>query len=70
MQISNFSTGGFVIHKITHLSRARISAWYAADGTLSDAEMIDNLGRSRPVRSPETRRRLRLLGQLHVRRRD
>jgi len=40
MQISYFSNGGFVIHKIVGLSQNKISAWYDSTGSLVDCEYI------------------------------
>lgn len=51
MQVSRFTTGGFVIHAITHLSRAKISAWFDAKGALLDAHYPD-LGRDVAPTSP------------------
>ena len=59
MQISRFSTGGFVLHGITHLAKSRISAWYDAQGALLDAEYPAT---GRTVRSADVRAGLQTLG--------
>ena len=40
MQINHFTTGGFVIHKITvpENPNGRYSAWFDAEGNILDAE--------------------------------
>lgn len=42
MQYASFSEGreGYVLHKVTGRWSGHCSAWYAADGTLKDAEQI------------------------------
>ena len=45
MQKIEFSTGGFVVHKI-RLNGSKFSAWYDSVGTLIDAERIDSRDRS------------------------
>ena len=47
MQLKYFTDGGYVVHKA--LGR-HISAWFTNDGQIKDAELIDRLGRSRPVK--------------------
>ena len=37
MQVSYFTTGGFVIHKIPY-GAGKLSAWFGADGELKDIE--------------------------------
>lgn len=50
MQLSTFSNGGFVIHKIyIGESRCRFSAWFDADGKILDCERIDARGRPYPA---------------------
>lgn len=50
-----FSTGGFVLHKINPPSgNGNISAWYDAQGGLIDAEYIDRRGRARPIQYGKT----------------
>ena len=53
MQVSYFTDGGFVIHKIpTRSGGSRLSAWFNSEGVLIDAESINILGRSyRPSRA-------------------
>jgi len=51
MQIARFSQGGFALHAITHLSRAKISAWFDAQGRLLDAEYAPS-GRAVSARGP------------------
>lgn len=40
MQKATFPCGGFVIHKISHLSPQRISAWFDREGKLIDAQFM------------------------------
>lgn len=50
MQISRFSTGGYVIHKILlQRGKGRFSAWYDKTGKLLDAEQIFDSGQTRQV---------------------
>jgi hypothetical protein len=43
IQKSTFSTGGFVLHKITSATGATtMSAWYDKDGKLLDIDRRDN----------------------------
>jgi len=61
MQISYFTTGGFVIHKAID---GKTSAWFGKDGNILDAEFRDRLGRSRPVNLGSPRwQRLITIGQ-------
>lgn len=65
MQVSRFSNGGFVVHKITHATKSgKVSAWYNKYGSLVDCEFIDSLGRSRsiPDNWKECYRRLASIG--------
>lgn len=50
MQIQQFTTGGYVAHKM-HVtgSPCRFSAWFTAEGVLIDAERIDRAGRGYPA---------------------
>lgn len=50
MQTAWFLNGGFVVHKIKHVSSLCVSAWFDAEGALLDAAGADRLGRSRPIR--------------------
>lgn len=52
MQLSRFTDGGFVLHKVvTHLNhRSHCSAWFNKDGAILDAELIFRDGRTRQVR--------------------
>ena len=52
MQLSRFSNGGYVLHKVTTRlnHRSHCSAWFDADGKLVDAELIFRDGTTRPVR--------------------
>lgn len=52
MQIAFFSNGGFVAHRyrIEGL-KSKFSVWYNRDGFAIDAERIDSLGRSYPVKA-------------------
>lgn len=46
MQVSKFTTGGFVIHKATIPNRSgHYSAWYDIVGKLIDASRFDKTGR-------------------------
>lgn len=46
LQKQDFSTGGFVMHKIKIIgSESRFSAWYDKDGNLVAAERIDRRNR-------------------------
>lgn len=50
MQIQQFTTGGYVAHKMrVSGSPCRFSAWFTAEGLLHDCERIDAKGRSYPV---------------------
>jgi hypothetical protein len=44
MQVSKFSNGGFVVHKIPY-GNGKISAWFDQDGILQDVERFDKNGR-------------------------
>jgi hypothetical protein len=47
MQVSYFTDGGFVLHKIpTRAGATYLSAWYDKNGNLLDCEAINILGRS------------------------
>lgn len=51
IQFRVFPDGGFVLHKITSPQFAgRVSAWFAADGTLLDAQQCDVCNRWRDVK--------------------
>lgn len=45
MQVCRFSNGGFVVHKITGSFKGRCSAWFDADGTMTECEHIIGYGR-------------------------
>jgi hypothetical protein len=49
MQVSRFSNGGYVIHKM-YVNGIKYSAWFDKDGDVLDAEGFDGLGRSRSVK--------------------
>ena len=50
-QIHDFSSGGYVVHRITGAGwSGRASAWYDADGKLTAAEQFDRANRPRPVK--------------------
>ena len=49
IQVKRFSTGGYVVHKITGNYKGRVSAWFDKDGNLLEAEQII-ARRVRPVR--------------------
>lgn len=51
MQFQRFTSGGFVLHRITHLSASRVSAWFDAQGRPTDAEFPE-LGRAVQVDGP------------------
>lgn len=65
MQCLRFSSGGFVIHRITGDWKGRVSAWYGADGSLLDAEQLTRFGSNgRPIkRNGPMWRRLEQIGQ-------
>lgn len=44
MQVSRFSNGGVVAHKMID---GKVSAWWNPDGTLADCERRDGSGRMR-----------------------
>lgn len=47
MQVHKFSNGGYVAHGVRFCcSAGKFSIWYAADGSVSDIEAIDKLGRA------------------------
>lgn len=50
MHKNPFPDGGFVLHKITHLSKSKISAWYHSDGGLHTAELINRKDRVQRVK--------------------
>lgn len=51
MHVSGFTTGGAVAHKLSVApSVMRFSAWYDAQGNLTDCEGFDVLGRARSVK--------------------
>jgi hypothetical protein len=51
MQVSRFTNGGFVVHKLRLAGMAsRFSIWVSAQGILQDAERIDRQGRAYPVK--------------------
>jgi len=51
IQHSTFPDGGFVLHRITFpMFAGRFSAWFAADGTLLDAEAISDRRRVSQVK--------------------
>jgi hypothetical protein len=50
MQVQQFTTGGYVVHKMrVPGSRCRFSAWFTDDGVLDDCERIDAKGHTYPV---------------------
>lgn len=50
MQVQQYTTGGYVAHKMqVPGSRCRFSAWFNEQGVLDDCERIDASGRSYPV---------------------
>ena len=49
MHKNPFPNGGFVLHKITHLSKGKISAWYRPDGSLYDCHLIDSMNRTQGI---------------------
>lgn len=65
MQVCKFPDGGFVIHRITHLGSARISAWFAKDGELLDVEKFDKLGRVTHRGLEYAKERCRIIGKIH-----
>lgn len=62
MQISRFTSGGYVIHKA--LPGQRISAWYDAAGNLLDCERITARGQSRKPSADDVAR-LRAIGPVY-----
>lgn len=59
MQVQRFSNGGYVAHGLKFNSdfcKLRISAWYDADGRVTDCEGFDAANRSRPVPDKVKRR--------------
>ena len=52
IQASKFSDGSYVGHNVkvnSNVSPMKFSVWFSAEGSLTDCEAIDKLGRSRPV---------------------
>ena len=50
MQVTRFTNGGFVVHKLYLAGMAsRFSIWVSPQGILQDAERIDARGRAYPV---------------------
>ena len=46
MQVYKFSNGSYVAHAVRFAcSPLKFSIWFAADGSVSDIDAIDNLGR-------------------------
>jgi len=66
MQKSTFTSGGFVLHNIRHLSKNRISAWFDVDGNLLDAEYITANFQSRKIATShkDIRDRLQTIGKV------
>lgn len=64
IQKSSFSDGGFVLHRITGLSKAgsRVSAWYDASAALVDAEIIGDGRNSSVTHDGPIWRRLQEIG--------
>jgi hypothetical protein len=65
MQVSRFTNGGFVLHKIQPQSGGvgNISAWFDAAGKLLDCERYNIAGRSCKI-SQADRSHLLLLGEV------
>lgn len=63
MQVSRFSTGGFVIHKALE---GRTSAWFDKNGKLLEVEHRDAAGRTTNRISRSDRERLEALGRIHA----
>jgi len=65
VQKAEFSTGGFVLHKIPD-GTGKISAWYDPHGELMDYERIDSRGRSTMRISKATREKIVAMGKRHM----
>lgn len=64
MQVSRFSNGGFVLHKIQPQSGGgKISAWFDATGKLLDCERYNIAGRSCKISQADSSY-LNLLGEI------
>lgn len=51
MQVSEFTNGGFVAHKVYLAGmKSKFSIWVNQYGILTDAERYDNRGRAYPVK--------------------
>ncbi len=48
IQKQEFSNGDFVLHKVM-INGSKYSAWYRADGTMHDCELILGIGKTRTV---------------------
>lgn len=62
MQKFNFSTGGFVIHKIP-CGAGKLSAWYDISGNLLDIEKFDKNGRKTGAGIMSAMDRARIIGK-------
>ena len=72
IQVQQSTTGEYVIHKITFIGvQGRFSAWFSADGTMTDCEQILTSQRVTPEvrkvsqRQHNIRRRLQEMGKIH-----
>ena len=64
MQISYFTHGGFVIHKIPN-GAGVASAWFDANGAVVDIEAFDKAGRIHAY-SQALRSKVESLGRIHA----
>lgn len=66
MQKHTFPNGGFVLHKLSVIKNARVSAWYTAQGALIDAEYtIGQTTRPIPARMTGVVSALQRMGSIH-----
>lgn len=65
MQVSYFTTGGFVIHKIPY-GAGKLSAWFGADGELKDIEKFDVHGRKTGQGILAASERARIIGKRYI----
>jgi len=63
-QKQEFSTGGFVLHKIPYGEGGKLSAWFDADGNLTDVEYFLKSGK-RYRSTDNVKRFAQMVGHFH-----
>jgi hypothetical protein len=64
IQKQDFSTGGFVLHKIPYGDGGKLSAWFDSDWNLTDVEYFLKSGK-RYRATDNAKRRAQLIGQFY-----